>query len=118
MTKCTTLPIDFTTCKRPLFQADFSGGDITSDGGAVLLREMDSRVESTVSRVLHLSDNRRKKQIRHDCLSLLRQRVYATCMGYEDLNDRYPFSLLRWAFTRQFWEINHIVPRNAAHSYQ
>mgnify|MGYP002064402249 CR=1 FL=1 len=87
MTKCTTLPIDFTTCKRRLVQADFSDGDITSDGGAVLLREMYSRLELTGSIAQHLPDNRRKKQVRHDYLSLLRQRVYAMCLGYEDLND-------------------------------
>lgn len=32
-------------------------------------------------------DPRRKKQIKHDYLILLRQRVYAICLGYEDLND-------------------------------
>ena len=87
MTKCTTIPLDFTTCKSRLVQADFTGGDITSDGGAVLLREMDRRLELTSSIARHLADNRRKKQVRHDYLSLLRQRVYAMCLGYEDLND-------------------------------
>ena len=87
MTKCTTEPIDFTTCKRRLVQADFTGGDITSDGGAVLLREMDRRLQLTTAIANRFSDNRRKKQIKHDYLSLLRQRVYAICLGYEDLND-------------------------------
>jgi len=87
MTKCTTVPIDFTTCKRRLVQADFTGGDITSDGGAVLLREMDRRLQLTTSIARLLADSRRKKQVRHDYLSLLRQRVYAICLGYEDLND-------------------------------
>ncbi len=87
MTKCTTRPLDFTTCKSRLVQADFSGGDITSDGGAVLLREMDRRLQLTSSVASHFTDQRRKKQIRHDYLSLLRQRVYAICLGYEDLND-------------------------------
>lgn len=87
MTKCTTRPMDFTSCKRRLVQADFTGGDITSDGGAVLLREMDRRLQLTDDIARSLSDNRRKKQIRHDHASLLRQRVYAICLGYEDLND-------------------------------
>ena len=87
MTECTTPQIDFTSCKRRLVQADFTGGDITSDGGAVLLKEMDRRLQltSTISR--NFIDNRRKKQITHDYLGLLRQRVYAICLGYEDLND-------------------------------
>jgi hypothetical protein len=87
MTKCTTRPLDFTTCKRRLVQADFTGGDITSDGGAILLKEMDHRLQLTESIAHHFIDQRRKKQIRHDYLSLLRQRVYAICLGYEDLND-------------------------------
>ena len=87
MTKCTTRSLDFTTCKSRLVHADFSGGDITSDGGAVLLREMDRRLHLTQSIARHFTDPRRKKQIRHDYLSLLRQRVYALCLGYEDLND-------------------------------
>lgn len=87
MTKCNTRSIDFTTCKRRLVQAEFTGGDITSDGGAVFLREIDRRLRLTKSIANIFTDNRRKKQIRHDYLSLLRQRVYAICLGYEDLND-------------------------------
>lgn len=87
MTKRTIDQLDFTSCKRRRVQADFSGGDITSDGGAVLLREMDRRLQLTSLISKNFSDSRRKKQIRHDNLSLLRQRVYAICLGYEDLND-------------------------------
>lgn len=87
MTKCTTRPLDFTTCKSRLVQADFKGGDITSDGGAVLLREMDNRLQLTSTIAKHFIDKRRKKQVKHDYLSMLRQRVYAICLGYEDLND-------------------------------
>ncbi len=87
MTKRTIKPIDFTTCKRRLVQADFTGGDITSDGGAVFLREIDRRLQLTSAIAQRFSDHRRKNQIKHDNLSLLRQRVYAICLGYEDLND-------------------------------
>ena len=91
MTNCTIGRIDLTSCKRRVVQAEFSGGDITSDGGVVLLREIDRRFQITTSIAGHLSDNRRKKQIRHDQLSLLRQRVYGICLGYEDLNDHERF---------------------------
>ena len=76
MTDGTIGRIDFTSCKRRLVQAEFSGGDITSDGGAVLLREMDRRLLLTATVAQHLRDSRRNRQIRHDYLSLLRQRVY------------------------------------------
>jgi hypothetical protein len=87
MTKRNTKSIDFTSCKRRLVQADFTGGDITSDGGAVILREMDRCLHLTTAIAKRFSDTRRKKQIKHDYLSQLRQRVYGICLGYEDLND-------------------------------
>lgn len=87
MTKCTIDRIDLTSCKRRLVQAEFTGGDITSDGGAVLLREMDRRLRLTSAVADRFTDRRRKKQVRHDYHSLLQQRVYGICLGYEDLND-------------------------------
>jgi len=87
MTKRTTTTIDFSSCKRRLVQADFKGGDITSDGGVVLLREMDRRLNLTNAISHGISDKRDKKRVRHDFLSMIRQRVYGLSLGYEDLND-------------------------------
>ena len=87
MTKRTIDTINFTSCKRRLVQADFNGGDITSDGGIVLLREMDRRLQLTAAIAGRLTDKRYKKRICHDYLSMIRQRVYGLCLGYEDLND-------------------------------
>ena len=81
MTKCNTRTIDFSTCKSRLVQAYFSGGDITSDGGVVLLREIDRRLKLTESIAHRFTDRRKKKQVRHDHLSLIRQRVYGICLG-------------------------------------
>jgi len=72
--------IDFTTCKRRLVQADFTGGDTTCDGGGVILREIDRRLQLTTAIAKRFPDTRRKKQIKHDYLSLLRQRVYGICL--------------------------------------
>jgi hypothetical protein len=68
-------------------QAEFTGGDITSDGGVLLLRQVDKRLGllAAVDRVL--PDPRDPCLIAHSQLSLLRQRVYGLCLGYEDLND-------------------------------
>ena len=87
MTNCTTKQVEFTACKRRHVHADFSGGDISSDGGVVLLREMDRRLGLSGAVARCLRDNRKKKQVRHDQQSMLRQRVYGICQGYEDLND-------------------------------
>jgi len=104
MTKCNTNQVEFSTCKRRIVQADFSGGDITSDGGVVLLREMDRRLKLTKSIAHRLSDKRNKRQIRHDYLSMIRQRIYGICLGYEDLNDHQSLrtdSLIQTALDRE-----------------
>lgn len=62
MTKCNTYPISLSSCKRRLVQASFSGGDTTSDGGSVLLREMDRHLNLTPSVARVLEDNRDKKK--------------------------------------------------------
>jgi len=43
MTECTAPPLPFSSAKRRTLQADFSGGVLTSDAGALLLREADRR---------------------------------------------------------------------------
>ena len=87
MTNCTPAKIEFPACKTRKVSAAFSGGDITSDGGSLLLRQADRRLGllSQVTSALH--DPRRRSSCKHTLLSLLRQRVYALALGYEDLND-------------------------------
>jgi hypothetical protein len=66
---------------------DFNGGDVTSDGGALLLRQADRRLGLTRGLSGLLDDPRRQKSIEHTCEALLRQRIYGIALGYEDLND-------------------------------
>ena len=60
MTKRNLKSIDFTSCKRRYVQADFTGGDITSDGGAVILMEMDRRLQLTAAIAKRFSDTPRE----------------------------------------------------------
>ena len=87
MPNCTQQCFEFPALKRRKIEVEFSGGDITSDAGVLLLRETDRRLGllKSVDQVLH--DPRDQDQIKHSQLSLLRQRVYGLCQGYEDLND-------------------------------
>ena len=48
---------------------------------------MDRQLQLTRSLARTLEDNREQKKVKHDYLSLLRQRVYGICLGDEDLND-------------------------------
>ena len=47
MTICTTKSIEFTRCKRRKVQANFGGGEITSDAGVMLLSEVDKKLKLT-----------------------------------------------------------------------
>ena len=87
MTNCTQESFAFPACKRRRVEANFDGGDITSDGGVLLLRQVDQRLGLSAAVASALDDSRRQASCRHDAVSLLRQRLYALALGYEDLND-------------------------------
>jgi len=67
--------------------ADFAVGRITSDAGGLLLRELDQRyrIAENAARCLH--DPRDGHNVKHDLLTLVRQRLFAIAQGYEDNND-------------------------------
>ncbi len=72
MAKRITPQINFASCKRRHIQADFTGGAITSDGGVLLLRDMDRRLGLNEALSNRFSDTRKRTRIQYDYLSLLR----------------------------------------------
>jgi hypothetical protein len=87
VTDCTQGVWEFPACRKRRVQAEFSGGEISSDGGVLLLRQADQRLGLLEAASGVLEDARDPARITHDLVSLLRQRVYGLCLGYEDLND-------------------------------
>jgi hypothetical protein len=87
VTDCTAKSIEFPACKRRKVEAQFNGGDVTSDGGVMLLRQADRRLKLSERMAVHLNDWRRQKSCQHALADLLRQRLYGLALGYEDLND-------------------------------
>ena len=69
----------------------FNGGDVTSDAGALLIRQADLKLGLTSSLANLLVDPRAQCQIEHSQLKLLRQRIYGIALGYEDVNDQNSF---------------------------
>ena len=67
--------------------ADFAGGRITSDAGGLLLREVDQRYRLAEKAARCLRDSRVAHKVKHDLLTLVRQRLFAIAQGYEDNND-------------------------------
>lgn len=87
MPKCTADRIEFGRLGRRVIEATFDGGDISSDGGLLLLRQVDERIGLTRAVAAVLEDARDPERITHPLRDLVAQRVYALCAGYEDLND-------------------------------
>jgi Transposase DDE domain group 1 len=87
MPKCTDGRDGFGRIGRRLIEANFDGGDISSDGGLLLLRRADERVGLSRAAAAVLSDRRDPSRITHSLRDLLAQRIYGLCCGYEDLND-------------------------------
>ncbi|SFM43096.1 Transposase DDE domain group 1 [Nitrosomonas communis] len=90
MTKCIQESFNFPDVKKRTVEVNFEGGEITSDGGVMLLRQVDKRIGLSKAVAQVLEDIRRQASCKHDNLALLRQRVYALACGYEDLNDHQP----------------------------
>lgn len=87
MTNCTTKTIEITRCKGRKIQANFNGGEITSDAGAMLVSQADKIINLTKRIAATANDPRDQGKIKHTILHMLRQRVYGLALGYEDLND-------------------------------
>jgi hypothetical protein len=87
VTVCTQTSYEFPVANRRRVQASFTGGDVSSDGGLVLLRQVDRRLQLSATLAKRLPDPRDPTKVVHPLVTLLRQRLYGLCQGYEDLND-------------------------------
>lgn len=86
-TECSGESLSFQrACGREI-RAAFDGGNITSDGGALLLREVEQRAHILEQFAHCFEDHRDATRVEHRVDELLAQRVYAIALGYEDLND-------------------------------
>ena len=87
MTDCTFTKIEFPSCCKRRVEADFAGGEISSNGGALLLSLADRRVGLLSGLGRRLADRRQAGKVKHGLTGLLRQRVFALALGDEDVND-------------------------------
>jgi hypothetical protein len=87
MTECNPQPIEISSFGRRGVLADFVGGAITSDAGTLLLRETDLKLGLIDKLSAVIPDPRNQQLITHQQTTMLRQRIFAIAMGYEDGND-------------------------------
>ena len=68
-------------------ELDFSGGGLTSDAGALLLREVEEQIGLIKAMVEAIHDPRDARYVKHTLTELLIQRIAQIACGYEDAND-------------------------------
>lgn len=99
MTRCIAPNYQFAKVENRNVEINFKGGDISSDGGSILLEEADKRL-SLISEIAKLFPDRRNSQkITHIVEQMFKQRVYGIALSYEDLNDH--DNLRKWRSKQQ-----------------
>jgi hypothetical protein len=86
-TECRQQTFSFQGLGSRRVEADFSGGHLSSEGGALLLREVDRIGRFSEQLAGCFTDHRDPRFVEHELPVLLRQRVMGLALGYEDIND-------------------------------
>jgi hypothetical protein len=68
-------------------EAGFTAGQVSADGGALLLREVDRRGNLLGRQAGCFIDGRSSLLVKQQLAEMLAQRIYGLVLGYEDLND-------------------------------
>lgn len=87
MTECNQRQFAFAAHFSRQVVAEFSGERISSDGGALWLRQVDGKMRLLERVVACFCDGRDAERVEHELAVLLGQRIYGLALGYEDLND-------------------------------
>ena len=86
-TECTQVEFEFALHFSRRVEAEFCSDRISSDGGSLLLREVDRRLKLLARAAACFTDRRSQAQVEHPVAQMLAQRVHGLALGYEDLND-------------------------------
>ncbi len=86
-TECTPSLFEFEPVERRKVVADFRGGTITSNAGALLLGRLDRGLGLIERLAGCFKDGRKRELVEHKVKTLVGQRIFAIALGYEDPND-------------------------------
>ena len=81
------LPLNLTEVNNQPVLVDFDGGQISSDGGLLLLREVEQQIGIIKSLTEVIHDARDARYVRHTIMDLMMQRISQIAAGYEDADD-------------------------------
>ena len=86
-TECIASKLEFQELEGRRVEAEFNGGQITSDSGGLLLREVESRYGFISGLAACFGDRRDPRFTEFSVEELVGQRIYGLALGYEDVND-------------------------------
>ena len=84
---CTPSKLEFAPILNRQATARFNGGRMSSDGAAVVLREVEQSLNLFVHLTQCFTDYRNPRRCEHQVWQLLAQRVCGIVLSYDDLND-------------------------------
>src|SRR5213079_1291403 len=87
MTDDTLLPFDLPSVHRKKLTVDFAGGNQSSNGGLLLLRQAERKLGVCRRLADAMPDRRDQSRIRHEMVELITARAFAITCGYKDGND-------------------------------
>jgi hypothetical protein len=79
--------IEFSSVQNKAVFASFDGGNVSSDAGLLLLKEAENTIGVIKALASCIEDNRDQRYVDHSHHTMLTQRVFQVCAGYEDAND-------------------------------
>ena len=87
MTECSQDWFSFAPHFSRRVEAGFTAGQVSTEGGALLLREVDLKINLLERLAGCFHDGRMPLLVKHQLPEMLAQRIYGLALGYEDLND-------------------------------
>ena len=87
MTECNQETFSFAAHFSRRVEAGFTAGQVSTDGGSLLLRETERKIGLLGRLAACFSDGRDQQRVEHGLAEMLAQRIYGLALGYEDLND-------------------------------
>lgn len=102
-TECNLTACNFGQLSGRQIVADFSGGQLTTDAGLLLIARLDQHYRMSDRFAAGFEDYRDASRVQYALSELIAQRIYGIVQGYEDLNDRDTPGALE--------EIQHIIPQ-------
>ena len=96
-TECNGKPFEFHPLDKREVRAGFEGGAITSDGGGLLLREIEKRTAIVERFAACFRDHREAERVEHTVRELVAQRVYGLAVGWVQVTWKVTAAQKEWA---------------------